>query len=144
MLGGGGVGFQPEENGVYEHEALVTVAPGSWQAVKTGFYEGPLESLTRSDSASISQPSVLPDGVMAAPEILDLLVMVRIHVGQPVDALQKAACSWPAAGGKGGIGIILRMNRRGEWSRASEARRGLFDASLTWRVFGRRRAELAF
>jgi hypothetical protein len=31
----------------------------------------------------------LPDGVMAAPEILDLLVMVRIHVGQPFDAPSK-------------------------------------------------------
>lgn len=59
-LGGGEVGFQPEENGVYEHEALVTVQPGAWQAVKSSFYEWASEALTRSDSASISQPSVCP------------------------------------------------------------------------------------
>ena len=34
-------------------------------------------------------PTFLPDGVMAAPEILDLLVMVRIHVGQPFEARGK-------------------------------------------------------
>ena len=37
-----------------------------------------------------------------------------IHVGQPFDAPQNAACSWPAAGAIGGIWFILRTNRRGE------------------------------
>ena len=46
---------------------------------------------------SLNFPTFLPDGVMAAPEILDLLVQVRILVGQPFDAPQNAACSWPAA-----------------------------------------------
>ena len=40
---------------------------------------------------SLNFPTSLPDGVMAAPEILDLLVVVRIHVGQPT-------LSWYIAG----------------------------------------------
>lgn len=36
-LDGGSFGFQPEENGVYEHEALVTAAAAPWQAAKDGF-----------------------------------------------------------------------------------------------------------
>ena len=34
---------------------------------------------------TLNFPTFLPDGVMAAPEILDLLVQVRILVGQPFE-----------------------------------------------------------
>ena len=46
---------------------------------------------------SLNFPTFLPDGVMAAPEILDLLVQVRILVGQPFDAQFHMPTAVPAS-----------------------------------------------